>query len=90
MPDPKSLKVDDLVRFVSLPEEWSRPGYTLLPESRLFMRKMIQRCWPSRVHEVDEYGNPWIHARVRERGKYRFHSWAVLESTGWRRVKRRK
>ena len=31
MPDPKSLRVGDRVRFVSLPEEWDDPGYVVRP-----------------------------------------------------------
>jgi hypothetical protein len=50
---------------------------------------MIRRTWPSRVVEIDEYGVPWIHARIRLRGRLRFHGWGILESTGWRVVRRR-
>jgi hypothetical protein len=90
MPDPKSLKVGDLVRFVSIPTEWSTPGYTIHRDSVLFMKKMIKRGRSSRVREIDEYGQPWIHARIRERGSIHYHSWAIFESTGWRRVNRRR
>jgi hypothetical protein len=89
MPDPKTLRVGDLVRFVAIPDEWSRPGYFVHPESVAFMKKMIRRPWPSRVYEIDEYGQPWILAKVRERGKLQTHTWAIFESTGWRPVKRR-
>jgi hypothetical protein len=89
MPDPRSLKVDDRVRFIALPDEWSHPGYTIQPECIVFMKKMIQRSWPSRVYEIDEYGQPWICAWIRERGKLSLHTWAIFESTGWRRVNRR-
>ena len=90
MPDPKTLKVGDLVRFVSLPEAWSRAGYTIQRESIAFMKKMIKRRSPSRVYEIDEYGQPWIAARFRERGRYVSHMWAIMEETGWRRVEQRK
>ena len=43
MPDPKTLEVGDRVRFIVLPDEWSLPGYFVHPESRAFMRKMIDR-----------------------------------------------
>jgi hypothetical protein len=56
MPDPKSLKVGDRVRFVSIPTEWSQPGFTVQRCVRSFMKKMIRRAWPSRVSEIDEYG----------------------------------
>jgi hypothetical protein len=89
MPEPHSLKVGDLVRFVTLPDEWTRPSYTIGAESIAFMKKMIRRSGPSRVAEVDEDGYPWIRARIRERGRIHYHSWMITESTGWRLVKRR-
>jgi hypothetical protein len=89
VPDPKCLKVGDLVRFMALPDEWSRPGYTVHLESVAFMRAMIRRAWPSRVVEIDEYGQPWIHARLRVRGRLHYHSWGIMESTGWSLVRRR-
>lgn len=89
MPEPQSLKVGDLVRFVTLPEEWSRPGYTIHAESISFMKDMIRRSWPSRVWMIDEYGQPWIQARIRKRTRTHYHSWAIMESTGWRLVNRR-
>jgi hypothetical protein len=89
MPDPKSLSIGDLVHFIALPDEWSLPDYFVHRECRLFMKAMIRRTRPSRVVEIDEYGSPWIHARMRVRGKYHLHSWSIMESTGWRPVKRR-
>jgi hypothetical protein len=90
MPDPKSLKVGDRVRFVAIPAEWSQPGFAVHAFDRSFMKQMIRRTWPSRVYEIDEYGQPWISARIREKdGKLHFHSWAIFESTGWRLVNRR-
>ncbi len=89
MPDPSQLKVGDLVRFTALPEEWSGSGATVLKESLEFMKVMIRRRWPSRVYEIDEYGTPWIAARIRRRGRRHYHSWGLAESTGWRWVQRR-
>ena len=83
MPNPQSLEIGDLVRFVALPDEWLLPGHTVHAESIGFMKKMIRRSWPSRVSEIDEYGCPWIHARTRERGRIYYHSWDIMESTGW-------
>jgi hypothetical protein len=45
MPDPKSLKVGDRVRFVSIPTEWSAPGYVVPREDMTFMKRMIKRRW---------------------------------------------
>ena len=89
MPDPKKLQVGDRVRFVDFPEEWQDPQYTVLPESVEFMEAMIARHWPSRVYEIDEFGTPWIAARLRKDGEIEHHTWGILEQTGWRVVRRR-
>lgn len=89
MPNPKTLKVDDLVQFVGLPESWSLPGIGVHADSRRFMKKLIRRSWPSRIYKVDSDGYPWIRAVIHERGRRHYHSWMITESTGWRLVKRR-
>ncbi len=89
MPDPKSLRIGDLVRFVSLPEEWADPRWSVPAESLALMKKMIQRTWPSRVYEVDQQGQPWIRARIRVGKLYHDHTWAITEQSGLRRVNRR-
>ena len=89
MSDPSKLEVDDLVRFVSLPDEWQDPKSRVHAESIEFMKIMISRKWPSRVCEVDEYGTPWIEARIREDGILVYHGWGILECTAWRVVRKR-
>lgn len=89
MPNPKSLQVGDLVRFVSLPDEWSRPDYAVPRGSIAFMKRMMRRSWPSRVYKIDERGYPWVSARTCERGKWKYHTWMIAESSGWRHVKRK-
>jgi hypothetical protein len=89
VPNPKALQVGDFVRFTALPNEWSRTGYWVHRECVTFMKAMIRRTWPSRVAKIDEYGCPWINARMRVRGRLYHHSWAILESTGWCKVGRR-
>ena len=89
MPDPKKLRIGDRVRFVSLPDEWQDPQYRVLPEDVDFMESMVARSWPSRVYEVDEFGTPWISARLRKNGEVEHHTWGLLERTGWRVVKGR-
>lgn len=89
MPNPRKLRLGDCVRFITLPDEWKR-GYTLHRDSLSFMKTMIRRRSPSRVREIDEDGTPWIGARIRRRGRVEHHKWAILESTGWRLVRRRR
>jgi hypothetical protein len=86
MPNPKLLKVGDRVRFVSIPTEWSAPGYVVPRNDMAFMKTMIKRTWSSRVYEIDYLGYPWIRAMTRHRGKRAHHFWMIAESSGWRRV----
>lgn len=90
VPDPRCLEVGDLVRFVSLPDEWSVKDFSVSQNDIAFMKRMIKRSWPSRVFVIDEYGDPWISARILWRGKYQYHTWKIAESTGWRQVRRRR
>lgn len=89
MPDPKKLKVGDRVRFVRLPEEWSRPGTGVHRDSVAFMKAMIRRCFASRIYEIDKDGYPWIAARMLRRGRWQHHYWMIIDSTSWRLVHRR-
>ena len=91
MPDPKELRVDDKVRFVSLPDEWADPDFRIHDESAEFMEALIRRGRPARVYEVDDDGWPWIKARLLEDdGEIHEHTWLIFEKTGWVRVQRRK
>ena len=87
MPDPSQLNVGDRVRFVSLPEEWSRPGYQVATESVAFMTALIDRRRPCRVARIVD-GFPCIDARIRDsEGDLVYHSWTITESSGWRPVR---
>jgi hypothetical protein len=89
MPDPKTLNVGDKIRFTGVPDEWSDPKYKVSKESKLFLRYMITRKYPSRVYEIDENGHPWIVARIKIKGIFKHHAWAIMETTGWRKVEKR-
>ncbi len=82
MPDPKTLKVGDLIRFVKLPDEWTNPNCFVHAETQAFMKRMIKRSWPSRVARIEKNGYPWIDARMRQRGRLHYHSWGIYESSG--------
>ncbi|HRP62361.1 MAG TPA: hypothetical protein PK400_03630 [Phycisphaerales bacterium] len=90
MPDPRELKPGDRVRFIAIPEEWSQPNVTVPEESHAFMKEMIKRRFSSRVDRIDEYGHPWIEAKIKVGEQIEWHSWAITELTGWRKVKKRK
>lgn len=85
--DPRTLRVGDRVRFVSLPRQWDAPEYRVDAEDVDFLQLLISRRRPCRVARVDEFGYPWIDARTRDPdGKTVYHSWRIAEWTGWRRV----
>lgn len=90
MSDPRKLKPGDRVRFIVIPDERSQPNVTVPEESREFMEKMIKRRFSSRVNRIDEYGHPWIEARIKVGERIEWHRWAITETTGWRKVKKRK
>jgi hypothetical protein len=90
MLNPNTLKVGDRIRFTSLPDEWSKPGHGIHPDSISFMKRMLKRATPVRVTMIDEIGIPWIDAVTIERGKRHYHSWAITEKTGWRKIVPRK
>jgi hypothetical protein len=90
MPNPRELKVGDRVRFIGIPEAWMEPGFFVSKESRAFMKVLIARRGSSRINSIDEFGYPWITARVRHRnGTLEHHAWMITETTGWLRVRRR-
>ncbi len=86
MPDPKELRVGDRVRFVSLPEEWSQPDFTVPDDTLRFMKALVARPGSSRVCEIDQHGIPWINARISVAGTVEHHYWGIHEHTGWTRV----
>ena len=86
MPDPKTLKVGDKVRFISVPKEWSDPKITVHRDDVKFMKAIIARGRPSRIYEVDEYGTPWVAMRLQGLSGLEHHTWGIMEKTGWRKV----
>lgn len=90
MPDSRTLRVDDRIRFVSLPEEWTNPKYTVQAESVAFMRTLIARKSSCRISKIKEDGYPWIEARTQmPDGTTEHHGWGIYEATGWRLVQKR-
>jgi hypothetical protein len=90
MLNPKNIKINDKIKFISIPEEWSTKNYNIFPEDRTFMKKLIKRSLPCRISEIDKYGNPCVHVKFKNKNKYEYHSWVITEKTGWRKVVPRK
>jgi hypothetical protein len=90
MPDPRTLRVGQRVRFVAFPDEWRARGWSVPTGSKALMRTLITRGRPCRVAHIDEDGYPWIDARTRRAGgRLVYHRWRIAEATGWVRVRRR-
>jgi hypothetical protein len=53
------------------------------------MDRVIARGIPSGIAEIDEYGTPWVHVRLRSVKGWEYHSWGIAERTGWRLVRPR-
>lgn len=83
----QGLRVGDRIRLVAEPPEWRRPGYQLPPCTRRLWLLLMGCRRPLRVHEVDEWGAPWVRCRVRKPGcGWEHHHLAIVEG-GWVRVK---
>jgi hypothetical protein len=81
------LRVGDRIRIVRLPAEWDQPGYFVHRDTRAVFRLLIKRGRGSKVYEIDEWGNPWIHCRTRHRsGGTEHHSLGLYERDCWVRV----
>ena len=87
MPDPSQLRINDLIRFVSIPDSWSDPECFVHEDCRAFMNHLLESAKPHRIKTIDDDGVPWIEVQVRDDdGTTIHHTWAILEETGWRRV----
>lgn len=87
--DWRKLRVNERIRFVHMPTEFSRPGYTLHRDTRRAYRRLIERGRPLRVFKIDEWKLPWIHCQFRRKdGRIEYH-WLAINHDGWVRVHRR-
>ena len=90
--DWRRLRVGDRIRFVSMPTEFSRPGYFVHPETLRVYRRLIERRRPVRVAFLDDWDDskaPWIRCQFRRKdGRIEYHS-LMINHDGWVRVKSR-
>lgn len=90
MPDPTQLSIGDKIRFVARPDEWLQEGFVVQEETLEFMDRVIERGSPSRIAEIDEYGTPWVNVRLKIENEWEYHTYGILEETGWIQVRPRK
>ena len=95
--DWRSLRIGDRIRIVRLPRSFGflAPDTVLAPEVVRLYRKLIARCRPVVVSEVDRDGRPWVTCRFRRRknrpgtGALDIHFLAV-DDDSWVRVRPRR
>src|SRR5262245_44582571 len=86
----QGLRIGDRIRLVSMPLEWDRPDYRVPPCTRRLMRRLIARKRALRICEVDDWGAPWVHCRIRRPDNRWAHHWLTITQGGWVRVRHRK
>jgi hypothetical protein len=74
----RRLRVDDRVRLVHMPTEFSRPRYQIHRDTLRAYRRLIERRWPLRVCKIDDWKLPWVQFQLRRKdGRIEYHSLAV-------------
>ena len=88
--NPQELKVGDKIRITGPPVDGNgNPYYP--PEVPLF-KKLAARRWPFRICEIDVWGVPWYHFRLKtKKGTWVHHFIGVFgDDNNWVKVKPRK
>jgi hypothetical protein len=88
---PKSLKVGDKIRIISVPGG-GVPGYYIHKGTVRVYKKIIARKRAVRISEIDEGGTPWYTVKLRQKnGTWACNHLAVLEDDqNWVKVKPRR
>ena len=88
----QKLRVGDRIRFVSMPTEFSQPGYFVHKDTLRVYRRLIARRRSVRVAFLGDWGDwkvPWIRCRFRRKdGRIEYHALAINHD-GWVRVRSR-
>jgi hypothetical protein len=79
----RHLRVGDRIRIVRMPSDATTHGYTFLRDTRRLYQMLIARRRPLRIHEVDEWGLPWIRCRFRLRNGSWEHHCLVVNDDSW-------
>jgi hypothetical protein len=87
--DWRKLRLNDRVRLVHLPTEFSQPGYFVHRDTLRVYRRRIDRGRSVRVFKIDEWKIPWVQFQFRRKdGRIEYYSLAINHD-GWVRVQRR-
>jgi hypothetical protein len=86
----RTLKVNDQIRIVEVPTEFSRPGYYIHRDTLRAYKRLVARGRPLRICEIDAWCIPWIHFRFRRsNGRLEYH-WLAVNHDGIVKVQPRK
>jgi hypothetical protein len=86
----RTLKVGDKVRLSEYPPEFLRPGYQIHRDTKRVYKRLVARGRPLRVFQIDEYGAPWIHCRIRGKSGRLEDHWLAINHDGLVRVRPRR
>ena len=64
----RSLRIGDRIRVVRLPSGVDQPGYTFHASTRRLYERLIASRSFFRIREIDQWGYPRIHIRIRRKG----------------------
>ena len=85
----RKLRVNDRIRLVQMPTEFSQPGFFVHRDTRRACRRLIERGRSVRVFMIDEWKLPWVRFQFRLKdGRIEYHRLAINHD-GWVRVQRR-
>jgi hypothetical protein len=81
----RNLQIGDQVRIVRMPSGVDQPGYTFHPSTRRLYEGLIRTGKSFRIREIDQWGYPRIHIRVRRKnGEVEHHTLALCDDS-WER-----
>ena len=85
----RKLRVGDRVRFVHMPTEFCRPGYSVHRDTRRTYKRLIERGRSVRVYKIDAWRLPWVRCQFRLKdGRIEYH-YLAINHDGWVSVKPR-
>jgi hypothetical protein len=87
MPNPKTLKLGDKIRIVSVPKkdlDALASGSAYLEETVQVLKWMIGKEFT--IWQVDEFGNPWIEVIGYPDPDGAEHTMAIFDSDSWVKI----
>lgn len=87
MPDPKTLRIGDVIRITSVPKSdlsAYHSGSDYLKTTIEVLTWMVGKNFE--IYQVDEFGKPWVHVEGYPDCDGAEHTMAICDSESWERV----